>query len=236
MRCTEDLSVFALLFVGLAGTVSSQAATLAFSDADFTLNPVFSDVRNFSFEIDISQPLASGTPYSNPVLHGVDYAVSGSLSSGTPSGFSAFNLERTIGGAEFYNQGSSLSFEIVAGADLSDGLQVSELAGSGTVFTFDGREVNTGRYHPALLELNADGTGRILNSNNSGGVNRFTGEEVNVYFGDEYVTELTFDPKALTIATVVPLPAAVWLFASALGVLGYTGWRGQRRSTNQTHL
>jgi hypothetical protein len=27
------------------------------------------------------------------------------------------------------------------------------------------------------------------------------------------------------VMTVVPLPAAAWLFASALGVVGYSGWR-----------
>ena len=112
----------------------------------------------------------------------------------TPSGFPAFSLERTIAGDEFYDQGSSLEFEIQWGADLSDGLQVSELAGTGTVFRFNGREVDTGRYHRSLVELNADGTGRILNSNNTGGINPGSLRVVDVDFGEEYATELTFDP------------------------------------------
>ena len=49
---------------------------------------------------------------------------------------------------------------------LADGVQVEELVGNGVVLTFDGREVDNGRFHPALLELSADGTGRIQNSNN----------------------------------------------------------------------
>ena len=41
---------------------------------------------------------------------------------------------------------------ILESADFSDGIQVSELAGSGSevVFRFNGREVDAGRYHPAL--------------------------------------------------------------------------------------
>lgn len=112
----------------------------------------------------------------------------GSLTPGTPSAFSAFNLQRTISGAEFYAQGSSLSFEIAAGADLTDGLQVGELAGANPVFLFNGREVGTGRYHPALFQLNNDGTGSIRNSNNMGGVNPGSGEIVDVSEGEEYIT------------------------------------------------
>ncbi len=132
-------------------------------------------------------------------------------------------MERTISGADFYAQGSSLNFEIAASADLSNGLQVSELVGSDPIFVFNGREVDTGRYHPALFQLNSDGTGSIRNSNNMGGntPNPSSGELVNVDFGEEYITDLTFDPGQLTLAAAVPVPAAIWLFGS--GLLGLVG-------------
>ena len=87
----------------------------------------------------------------------------------------------------------------------SDGLQVSELVGTGIVFEFNGREVGTGRYHPALVQLNADGTGSIRNSNNTGGINPGSGLVVDVDFGEEYITELTFDPSTLTVLTELVL-------------------------------
>lgn len=96
---------------------------------------------------------------------------------------------------------NSLTFEVDAAADLSDGIQVSELVGAGTVFEFNGREVDTGRYHPAIVQLNADGTGIIQNSNNMGGINPGSGEVVDVDFGEEYITELTFNPSTLTLFT-----------------------------------
>jgi len=100
--------------------------------------------------------------------------------------FTGFTLSHTIAGSEFYVQGSSLQFEIAAGADLTDGVQVTELkelsnftlpsptepnpllsavtgSSSNPVFIFNGREIQgiTGfsRFHPALLVLNSDGTG-----------------------------------------------------------------------------
>lgn len=210
----------------LVATAPLRAATLSFSDSDFITSPQFSNVQTFSFSIEIQGGLSAGGSYSNPALVGVDYSVFGTLAA-TPSGFSAFNLLRDIGGAEFYNQGSSLQFDIAASADLSDGLQFSELAGSGTVFTFNGREVGTGRYHPALLQLNSDGTGSIRNSNNFGGINPGSMQMVDVDFGEEYITNLSFDPANLTLASaaaVVPLPAAAWLFGFA--VLLLRGSRG----------
>ena len=45
-------------------------------------------------------------------------------------------------------QGHAMAFEVDITADLSDGLQVSELVGTGIVFEFNRREVGTGRYHP----------------------------------------------------------------------------------------
>ena len=116
----------------------------------------------------------------------------------------------------FTNQGSSLQFHIAPGADLTDGVQISDLmtladfnlpsslgpdpslssvAGPGNpVFVFNGREDNgeTGesRFHPALLVLNNDGTGSIRNSNNIVNLNGFT----EIAFGSEYVTNLTLHP------------------------------------------
>lgn len=193
-RAKAFASGLALLLV--AGT--AHAFTLSFSAADFGLNPTFNNVQNFTFSIEVAGPLIPGV-YANPELVGVSYQVKGTLS-GTPSGFLAFNLVRNIGGAEFYTQGSSLNFEISAGADLTDGLQAFELVGGSSFFVFNGREVGTGRYHPALFELNSDGTGLLRNSNNFGGTNPMTGKTVDVQIGDEYVTELTFDPGTLDLA------------------------------------
>lgn len=178
----------------------SWADLLAFQASDFGLNPTFSEVRKFAFSIDLAVPVTAGSSYSNPELTRVDYNVSGKLD-GTPSGFPAFNLVRAILGSVFYSQGSSMAFEVDITADLSDGLQVSELVGTGIVFEFNGREVDTGRYHPAIVQLNADGTGSIRNSNNTGGINPGSGLEVDVDFGEEYITELTFTPSTLTLFT-----------------------------------
>lgn len=180
--------------------ICSWADLLTFQASDFGLNPTFSNVITFEFSVDIAGPVSAGASYSNPELNIVDYSVYGTLD-GTPSGFSAFNLVRVIEGAEFYNQGSSMTFEVDVNADLSDGIQVSELVGEDLVFEFNGREVDTGRYHPAIVQLNADGTGSIRNSNNKGGINPGSGLEVDVDFGEEYITELTFDPSSLTLFT-----------------------------------
>ncbi len=195
-----------------------NAFLLEFTASDFARTPVFSNVVQFDFVLDIAGPLATGV-YNNPTINFVDYEVNGSLAA-TPSGFPAFALKRpenggTLTGAEFYAQGSSLNFEIAASANLSDGLQVNELVGSDPVFVFNGREIDTGRYHPALFELNADGTGRIQNSNNQSVVpNPANGQMVNVDFGDEYITDLTFNPSQLTLAAPVPLPPALVLLVS----------------------
>jgi hypothetical protein len=174
------------------------ADIIEFEADDFSVTPTFSDVQSFQFAIDVSSQLIPGTSYNNPQLYCVDYLVSGSLSD-TPSGFRSFGLERTIAGDEYYNQGSSMQFEIDVSADLSDGLQVSELVGDGLVFQLNAREVDTGRYHPPLFELNSDGSGSIRNSNNQGGINPGSMMEVDVDFGEEFITELTFDPAALTL-------------------------------------
>ena len=175
-----------------------RADLLTFQASDFGLNPTFSGVTTFAFSIDLAVAVSAGSSYSNPGLTGVEYNVSGTLDD-TPSGFPAFNLVRAIPGPEFYSQGSSMTFEVGIAADLSDGIQVSELVGTGIVFEFNGREVGTGRYHPAIVQLNADGTGSIRNSNNTGGINPSSGLEVDVDFGEEFITELTFTPSTLTL-------------------------------------
>jgi len=190
------------LFVALlfSSTANAQTMNLSISDADFQVTTVFNEVGTFDIAIEFNSVLARGV-YNNPDIVSVDYSVSGDLIDPTPSGFPAFALQRSMTGAEFYAQGSSISFEIAANAVLSDGIQFSELAGNGIVFTFNGREVGNGRFHPALLELDANGTGQIQNSNNVIVENPL--QEVD--FGDEYVTTLIFDPGNTTIITGVRL-------------------------------
>ncbi|MGI9330030.1 MAG: hypothetical protein ACR2QB_04880, partial [Gammaproteobacteria bacterium] len=162
----ETLSAVHYLRYGLIALImiggSAQAFDLAIHSSDFQRTPVFSDVTTFDFLIKVDANLAPGV-YNNPALFEVSYRVSGTLVPGTPSGFPAFALERIIDGTEFYAQGSSLRFEISPTAVLTDGLQAAELVGADIVFTFNGREIDTGRFHPALLELRADGTGRVQN-------------------------------------------------------------------------
>ena len=170
------------------------------SSNDFQITNVFSDVDTFDIAIEIDLPLASGM-YVNPDIVGVSYSVTGSLTPGTPSGFTNFALQRDITGTEFYAQGSSISFEIVPGAVLSDGVQVDELVGNGIVFTMNAREVGNGRFHPALLEIDSDGTGRIQNSDNV--IVEVPLQQVN--FGDEYITDLMFDPGNTTLIVETPV-------------------------------
>ena len=183
-----------LCALALTANAHAQNFTLSISSNDFVATPVFSNVTTFDFEVVVEGDLAPGA-YNNPQLVSVTYSVSGDLVSGTPSGFPSFALLREIDGADFYAQGSLLIFEVADTAVLSDGLQVAELVGGSLVFTFNGREIGNGRFHPALFQLNAGGTGRIQNSNN-------VVQEVpliEVGFGEEYVTDLAFDPGNLTI-------------------------------------
>ncbi|MEM6810576.1 MAG: hypothetical protein AAGA41_08185 [Pseudomonadota bacterium] len=190
-----------LCALAFAANAHAQEFTLSISSNDFVATPVFSDVTTFDFEVVVEGDLAPGA-YNNPQLVSVTYSVSGDLVSGTPSGFPSFALLREIDGADFYAQGSLLIFEVADTAVLSDGLQVAELVGGSLVFTFNGREIGNGRFHPALFQLNADGTGRIQNSNN-------VVQEVpliEVGFGEEYVTDLAFDPGNLTIVAAASAP------------------------------
>lgn len=183
-----------IVSVFLIFAVQAQAFTLNFSNTDFVVAAEFSAVRVFDFVIEVDGELESGI-YENPTIINIEYSVSGSLAAGTPSGFTAFQLSRNITGEEFYAQGSSLLFEIASGAELSDGLQVDELVGDGQVFIFNGREVDNGRFHPALFELNSDGTGLIQNSDNIPTQDPL----LEVDFGAEYITNLSFDPGNLTL-------------------------------------
>ncbi len=189
-----------VLLVGINSLTSAQTMTLSTSNTDYQITNVFSDVDIFNFNIEINVPLAPGN-YINPDIVSVTYQVQGALAPGTPSNFPAFNLQRTITGADFYAQGSSLSFEIAQSAVLTDGVQIAELVGNGIVFTFNGREIDQSRYHPALFELNADGTGRIQNSNNIHTLDPL----VEVAFGEEYINDLMFDPGNTTLITGVPV-------------------------------
>ena len=208
------------------------AAIITFDQDDFVRNDTFNEIRTFDFTIDLSGGLTPGVTYDNPTLNSVVYNVFGVLNSPTPSGFPAFDLRRTIGGAEFYAQGSSLSFTVAPTADLSDGLQFSELTGVNPVFVFNGREVGTGRYHPTLIQLNSDGTGLFRNSNNFGGINPGNNMMVDVNVGEEYVTELTFDANTLTLATTtIPEPSTWAIGAAFMGVLIYRKRRRFRRGS-----
>ncbi|MGJ8725948.1 MAG: hypothetical protein ACSHYB_15445 [Roseibacillus sp.] len=220
-----------IILLGLTSH-SAQASVISFANTDFTMNPNFNRIRDFEFSIDIAADLTPGTTYNNPALNSIEYNVFGILDTDpTPSGFPAFDLQRTILGSDFYTQGSSLNFTILPTADLSDGLQLSELAGTGTVFELNGREMGTGRYHPSLVELNANGTGRIQNSNNIGGVNPGNGMVVDVDFGEEYIVDLTFNPSTLTIAAPIPEPSIL----TSCG-LGLSWTILLRRRTRSSHL
>ena len=139
-------------------------------------------------------PLEPGL-FNNPQIINVDYRVFGNLVAGTPSGFSSFDLQRSLSGEEFYQQGSSLVFQIADSADFSDGIQGNELVDIGYLLTLNAREIDNRRFHPAILELYADGTGSIQNSNNIHTLDPLL--EVN--FGDEYITDLVFEPANLTM-------------------------------------
>lgn len=193
-----SIAVLMAPLIALVPTSHAQTMLISTTNSDFQITNTFSDVSIFNIEIEVDAPLARGA-YSNPDIIEVTYQVMGTLDAGTPSGFTAFDLQRTISGEEFYAQGSYLNFEISDTAVLTDGIQVVELAGNGIVFTFDGKEIDNGRFHPALFELNIDGSGRIQNSNNIPSETPF--QQIN--FGDEYITDLMFDPGNTTLITAL---------------------------------
>jgi hypothetical protein len=233
-------SIFGILCAALPSI--GQAFVISFNQNNFGVTPTFSNTVTFSYTIDIAAPLAPGV-YDNPSLNSINYNVSGSLVTGTPSTFPSFALSRSMVGNEFYDQGSSLRFQIAPSADLSDGVQIADLVeladfslpsladpdpllsttigSNNPVFVFNGREIQSvtgfSRFHPSLLGLNSDGTGSLRNSNNIVNLNGFD----EIPFGAEYVTNLTFGP-ATTLSSdtaVVPLPAALWLFVPAISLL-----------------
>ncbi len=193
MRAFLKISMFTG-FIAVSNIAAAQSMLLSFSNQTFETNNIFSDIQTFEFAIDIDAPLAAGR-FENPPLNSVTYSVFGALVEGTPSGFPSFNLEREITGEEFYAQGSSLVFEIADTAVLDDGVQIAELIGTDVVFQFDGREVDNGRFHPALVQLSADGTGRLQNSNNVPTMDPL----LEVPFGAEYIVDLLFDAGNTTL-------------------------------------
>lgn len=218
-----------LLCTGTAG-----AFTVQLVDEDFPggVSPSFSGVSNFFFEIDFAGPPIAGATYDNSTVREVRYLVNGSLAPGTPSGFPAFRLDRTAAGegvidpANWIAQGSSIFFEIASDADLADGLQLSDLVAdaTGEVFRLDAREferLDRARYHPPQLVLRNDGTGQLQNSNNSSGstgtTNPATRVPVDVDFGDEYVTGLSYVPSQVTMA--VPEPGTGLLVGFGLAAM-----------------
>jgi len=225
------LAAFLLLALvpGLAAATPNQSFDgpfrLSIGTSDFEsrqIVPEFSQVRTFDFRLDFDGPLEAGRHYTNIDLHEVRYAVRGRLETNppTPSGFSAFALIRDETGegpislSEWVAQSSHLAFSISSGADLTDGVQLSELAPidkQGRILEIDAVEwgrLDRARYHPPQLWLYGDGTGLLRNANNSskdtGTVNPATGEEVFVDFGEEYITRLFFDPALITIIDAPP--------------------------------
>ena len=192
---TRALHVAMSLFV-LVLPVQAVAFTLQFSDTDFIQTPIVGNVQSFRFTVDIDAPFAAGV-YENPPLIQIDYEVSGEPVVGSPSGFDAFALSRSINGPDFYLAGNELVFEIADAAVLSDGVQAVELAGTAIIISFDAREEGTGRFHPARLELRADGTGQLQNSNNVPTL----AEPEGIPAGSEYITDIAFDPGNLTLLT-----------------------------------
>ncbi len=217
----QRLAILIALGFTLASTANAQTMTFSASSADYHLTNVFSDVDIFDITVVIDAPLAAGN-YVNPDIISVNYSVNGTLVPGTPSGFPAFALQRSMTGEEFYAQGSSLNFQISPNAVLTDGVQVAELVGNGVVLTYNAREVGNGRFHPALLELNSNGTGSIQHSDNIISENPFQ----QIDFGDEYINDLMFDPGNTTVITGVTISiprggsgASSWLYVGFLILL-----------------
>jgi len=196
----RKLIVLVLLTSLSSGALAQGNIFLRTGHHDYQLTKTHSDLYFFAVNVEFAAPLVPGV-YNNPEAVSISLWVRGNLAPGTPSGLADFDHPWQFPGAEFYGRGGSLRFEISEAAVLSDGIQVAELVGDGVVLTVDSREIDYGSYHPGIFELRADGTGRIQNSNNI-----VTLDPLNeVDFGEEYITDLRFDPGNTTIFTNVRL-------------------------------
>ncbi len=211
----------------------AQSSLLTTSNEDFVLTPVRSDIELFSFNIELDLALVAGMRYENPPMQRMDYRIFGNLEAGTPSGFESFDLQREFEGNAFYEQGSSLVFEISPSAVLDDGIQLAELAGESVVLLFEGRESATGRFHPARLVLRADGTGQLLNSNNQ--LDEDAASTIDA--GSEYIIDLAFDPGNTTVLSTTAVDSSSSSNGSGAAVfaIALTPWllirfRRRRRS------
>ncbi|MFK7894396.1 MAG: PEP-CTERM sorting domain-containing protein [Myxococcota bacterium] len=238
------VSAFAAAFSFVAfATPAAAAFTINLSSADFDhAHPIFSDVTNFSISIEMDGDLETGQSYDNASVLSVQYSVNGTLEPGTPSGFSAFALNRTPGGEgvisgdEWRSQGSSVLFETAETANLLDGLQVGDLVPgfANSVLRIDAREFereDVSRYHPPFLVLRANGSLLLKSSNNSSGdsgsINPQTGESVDLQYGEEYITRFENRSKAepITIAPPIPEPGTALLMGLGLAGLASVGRR-----------
>ncbi|MEM6943728.1 MAG: hypothetical protein AAF565_08270 [Pseudomonadota bacterium] len=238
-----------LICCGLAAVTATpaEAVQLRFEFSDFTLDEGASNFNialggglpfDFGFRIDLDGNLAPGQTVTNADIVEVEYFVEGSLAQPTPSGFPDFQLRRpqnpateTLDGAEWDAQGSTLSFEIDGGADLSDGLQIDELVSNGGIrLLVSALEQGTGRYHPPVFRIFDDGTATFTNAANNGGVNPATMQVVNVNEGDEYFANLLVADSFALVS--VPLPPTVFL----LGVVMVGGLAVGRARSGATSL
>jgi len=226
------LTSLGLLAGGLSAAPAFASFTISLESSDFGITSEFNEVASFSFEIVVADSLVAGNTYDNPVLESVSYSILGLLPWPTPSGFPGFLLTRNIDGADFYDLSpdASLNFTIDADADLSDGLQFSELSGDDPVFFFNARELDQdpGRYHPPILSLGSSGTGRLENADNQSIFNNppppaGSGLLVDVAIGEEFIVDLTFDPS-LTFA--VPEPTSITLACAGLAIFSRRRGRG----------
>jgi len=220
----SSIFTISLSALALANQSSDAAFTLTLSSADITPGAGFNTISFFEVTINVDAPVVAGQTYSDPAIISVDYRVNGILSSPTPSGFPAFGLIRSMTGTEFYGLSpeSGLDFSISPTANLSDGLQLSELAGTGTVLTFNAREFDQspGRYHPPIITLDSDGTGLLVNADNQSIFPNpppptGSGLLVDVIVGEEYSNPLTFDTNLTLTPAPEPTSASLLALASA---------------------
>lgn len=198
LKTSKVLACFFLFSILVCSAIADDRIVIHIED--FETQNEFNSLSFFGFEIIFDGNLKLGVNENPPIAY-LEYHLVGQLPAQTPSGITVFHLTRIMDGEEFYGQGSSMIFEISDQADMSDGIQFSELV---TGMTINAVEFDTGQYHSPLVELHPDGTGTIQNSNNSGGTNDETGMTVDVDFGEEYVTNLVFDANNYTLSRRLP--------------------------------